>query len=52
MDHIEYSAGFLAEIDAIPDARLPEDAVFPSLAEQVLAESGTPDGAGTVSAVR
>ena len=52
MDHIEYSAGFLAEIDAIPDARLPEDAVFPSLAEQVLAESGTPDGAGTVTAVR
>ena len=52
MDHIEYSAGFLAEIDAIPDAQLPEDAVFPSLAEQVLAESETPDGAGTVTAVR
>lgn len=49
-DHIEYSAGFLSEIDAIPDATLPDGAAYPELAEKVLAESDDPQWSGTVQA--
>jgi NitT/TauT family transport system substrate-binding protein len=52
VEHIEYSAGFLADIDVIPDAELPPGAVWSELAEKVLRESDTPDGAGTVRALR
>jgi NitT/TauT family transport system substrate-binding protein len=48
--HIDYSARFLDKIKAIPDASLPEGAVYPELAEKVLADSGNPDWVGTVRA--
>jgi NitT/TauT family transport system substrate-binding protein len=47
---IEYSAGFLHQIDAIPSATLPEGAVYPELAEKVLAASNEPAWVGTVQA--
>jgi NitT/TauT family transport system substrate-binding protein len=47
---IDYAAGFLHGIDAIPSATLPEGAVHPDIAERVLADSETPEGAGTVKA--
>lgn len=49
-EHIDYSAGFLHELDAIPDATLPEGAVLPDLAEKVLADSDDPEWSGTVEA--
>ena len=49
-EHIEYSAGFLHEIDALPEATLPDGAVYTELAEKVLAESDDPDWSGTVQA--
>lgn len=49
-EHIEYSAAFLHEIDAIPSATLPEGAVYPDLAEKVLAASDDPRWVGTVKA--
>jgi NitT/TauT family transport system substrate-binding protein len=49
-EHIEYSAGFLHEIDAIPVATLPEGAVHTELAEKVLADSEDPEWVGTVKA--
>lgn len=49
-DHIEYSAGFLSEIDAIASATLPEGAVDTELAAKVLADSDDPDWSGTVQA--
>jgi NitT/TauT family transport system substrate-binding protein len=48
--HIEYSAGFLHDIDAIPAAELPEGAAHTELAEKVLEGSDLPDGPGTVKA--
>ena len=49
---IDYAAGFLHGIDAIPTEKLPEGAVDADLAEKVLASSDTPQGIGTVKAIR
>ena len=48
--HIEDSAAFLHELDAIPDSTLPDGAVYTELAERVLAESDDPKWSGTVQA--
>src|SRR3712207_5748540 len=52
VDLIDYAAGFLHGIDAIPTEKLPEGAVDADLAEKVLASSDTPQGIGTVKAIR
>jgi hypothetical protein len=48
--HIETSASFLEKLNAIPDATLPEGAVYPELADKVLAASDDPKWVGTVKA--
>lgn len=45
---IDYASDFLYGIDAVPDPELPEDAVYPDLADRVLAESDVPEGPGTL----
>lgn len=48
VDLIDYATSFLHDIDAVPAAQLPEGAVQSGIAEKVLSDAGSPDGAGVV----